>query len=57
MGKKLGPEFGQGERREIARTIDKIGKRIHQYLGITLLTSLLTGIPTALWAFTHQPAS
>ncbi|WP_292613527.1 hypothetical protein [Nitrobacter sp. 62-13] len=48
MGKKLGPEFGQGERREIARTIDEIAKRIRQYLGITLLTRLLTGIPTAL---------
>jgi len=52
MSKKIGREFGQGERREIARTIDEIAKRIRQYLGITLLTSLITGIATALWAFT-----
>jgi len=37
--------------REIAGTISEIAHKIRQYLGITLLTSLLTGVTSALWAF------
>lgn len=51
MAKKLDQEIGKGESREIARTINEIAHKIRQYLGITLLTSLLTGVASALWAF------
>lgn len=51
LRQKLDQEIGKGERREIAKTINEIGHRIRQYLAVTLLTSLLTGIGSALWAF------
>ena len=51
MGRKLDQEMDRGESREITNTIGEIARKIRQYLGITLLTSLLTGIATALWAF------
>lgn len=51
MSKKIDLQVGEGESRDIAMTIDQIAQRIRQYLGITLLTSLLTGVASALWAF------
>jgi AI-2 transport protein TqsA len=51
LGKKIDREVSNGESREIVGTIAQIAHRIRQYLGITLLTSLLTGIASALWAF------
>lgn len=51
MSKKIDQQLGKGESREIAETIDQIAQKIRQYLGITLLTSLLTGVASALWAF------
>jgi AI-2 transport protein TqsA len=51
MAKKIDRETGQGDSHEIANTIHQIAQRIRQYLGITLLTSLLTGVASAGWAF------
>jgi AI-2 transport protein TqsA len=51
MSKKIAQHMGQGDRREIALTIDQIAQGVRQYLGVTLLTSLLTGVASALWAF------
>ena len=50
--KKLDREIGNDDSREVARTIKEIARKIRQYLGITLLTSLLTGVASGLWAFT-----
>ena len=51
MAKKIDQEINKDDSREIARTISEIAHKIRQYLGITLLTSLLTGVASALWAF------
>jgi AI-2 transport protein TqsA len=51
LGKKIDLEIGKRGSREIVGTIAQIARRIRQYLGITLLTSLLTGVASALWAF------
>ncbi len=51
MSQKITRYVGQGDRREIALTIDQIALGIRHYLGLTLLTSLLTGVASALWAF------
>jgi len=51
MATKIDQEINKDDSREIARTISEIAHKIRQYLGITLLTSLLTGVASALWAF------
>jgi predicted PurR-regulated permease PerM len=51
MARKLEQEMSRGESRDITNTIGEISHKVRQYLGITLLTSLLTGIASALWAF------
>ena len=38
-------------RRELMSTIDEIAEKVRQYLGVTTLTSLITGVVSALWAF------
>jgi AI-2 transport protein TqsA len=52
MARRIDQELSKDEGREIARTISEIAHKIRQYLGITLLTSLLTGVASGLWAFT-----
>jgi AI-2 transport protein TqsA len=51
MAKKIDQEISKDESREIARTIGEIAHKVRQYLGITLLTSLFTGVASGLWAF------
>ena len=51
MARRIDQEISKDEGREIARTISEIAHKIRQYLGITLLTSLLTGVASGLWAF------
>jgi predicted PurR-regulated permease PerM len=50
MAKKIDQEIGEGQIREIRSTINEIAHKVRQYLGITLVTSLLTGVASALWA-------
>ena len=40
------------DRRELIDTVDEIAERIRQYLGVTALTSVITGVASGLWAFT-----
>lgn len=51
IAKKIDQEIGEGESHEIRKTINEIAHKIRQYLGITLVTRLLTGVASALWAF------
>ena len=48
----LGVALNATERRELVDTIDAVTLKVRQYLGITALTSLVTGVASALWAFT-----
>ena len=40
------------ERKDLIDTVDEISGKIRQYLGVTALTSLITGVASAVWAFT-----
>jgi len=51
LKRRLGGEFGEANGREITSTAEEIAHRLRQYLAITLLTSVLTGAASALWAF------
>ncbi|MGE3987897.1 AI-2E family transporter [Pseudorhodoplanes sp.] len=48
----LSRALNAAERRELIDTIDEIAIKVRQYVGITALTSLITGLASALWAFT-----
>lgn len=39
------------DQQELIATVDEIAGKIRQYLGVTALTSLITGVASALWAF------
>jgi predicted PurR-regulated permease PerM len=48
---KLETALEAPERRELMGTIDEITEKVRQYLGVTTLTSLITGVASAVWAF------
>ena len=48
---KLARELDADAVDEVAKAVGEIGGKIRLYLGITTLTSLLTGIASTLWAF------
>lgn len=49
---KLQGALNAADRRELIDTVDEIATKIRQYLGITTLTSVITGVASSLWAFT-----
>jgi predicted PurR-regulated permease PerM len=49
---KMHDEFGARDRRELIEAIDEIAGKVRQYLGIITLTSLITGVASAIWALT-----
>lgn len=51
LRQKLRDELTAPERRELLDTIDEIAEQIRQYLGITVLTSAITGLACAGFAF------
>jgi len=51
LKRRLGEELGEAEGREITNITEEIAHRLRQYLAVTLLTSVLTGIASTLWAF------
>ena len=51
LGKKIHDEFDASDQREVTGTVDEIASKVRHYLGITTVTSLITGIASALWAF------
>lgn len=48
---KLRDQLDVWENRELTETIDAIAVKFRQYIGMTVLTSLITGVASALWAF------
>lgn len=50
LRRKLREVLGADERREVVEAVDEIAGKIRDYLGTTTLTSLLTGVASALWA-------
>lgn len=49
---KLRETFEAGDRHEVLGAVEKIAEKIRRYFGTTTLMSLLTGVASALWAFT-----
>lgn len=49
---KLQGALSATDRRELIDTVDEIAGKIRQYVGVTALTSVITGVASALWAFT-----
>jgi predicted PurR-regulated permease PerM len=49
---KLHGALSAADRKELIDTVDEIAGKIRRYLGITALTSVITGVASALWAFT-----
>jgi AI-2 transport protein TqsA len=47
---KIRKRFEEGARREVMDAVDEIAGKIRQYLAVTTVTSLLTGVATGLWA-------
>jgi AI-2 transport protein TqsA len=50
LRRKIQDEFGSSERRQVMEAVDEIAGKIRSYLGVTTLTSLMTGVASALWA-------
>ena len=48
---KLQHELSRDDRRETLKAIEAIALNVRQYLGVTFLTSLITGVGSAAWAF------
>jgi AI-2 transport protein TqsA len=48
--RKLHQVLDNRDNREIAQAIDEIAGKIRSYLGVTTVTSLLTGLASGLWA-------
>jgi AI-2 transport protein TqsA len=48
---KIRGELGAKDRQALIDTVDEIAEKVRQYLGVTLLTSTITGIACAAWAF------
>lgn len=51
FAKKLREQFDAWENREMIDTIDETAGKFRQYIGMTVLTSLITGVASMLWAF------
>jgi predicted PurR-regulated permease PerM len=49
LRRRLGVTFGRDGRNELLAAIDEISARIRDYLAVTTLMSVLTGLATALW--------
>ena len=52
LREKLHGALNAADRRELIDTADEISGKIRQYLGVTTLASVITGVASALWAFT-----
>ena len=47
---KLDEVLEPGRRQDLGRAVDEIARKVRQYIGVTTLTSLLTGVASAVWA-------
>ncbi len=48
---KIHAVLNAADRRELIDTVDEIASKIRQYFGAILLTSVLTGVASALWSY------
>lgn len=51
LRQKITDEFDTTDKKEFLTTVDRIAEKVRQYLGVTVMTSLLTGIGSAVLAF------
>ena len=49
--KKIWETLSATDRKELVDTVEEIATKICQYMGVTALTSVITGLASALWAF------
>ena len=51
LAHKFRDQLQAAEHRELVDTVETIAEKCRQYVGMTVLTSLITGIASALWSF------
>jgi AI-2 transport protein TqsA len=51
LRQKMQGMLSSADRTELIDTVDEIATRIRQYLGVTAVTSVITGLASASWAF------
>ncbi len=52
FAKKLREQVDARENRELIEAFEEMAGKFRQYIGVTVITSLITGAASALWAFT-----
>lgn len=51
LAEKFREQLHAWENRELIDTVDEMAGKFRQYIGVTVLTSVITGVASALWAF------
>ena len=51
LRQRIHDTLGASDRRELIATADEIGDQIRRYLGMTAVTSAITGVASAVWSF------
>lgn len=51
LADKFREQLNWGENRDLLRAVEQIADRCREYIGVTVLTSLITGVASGLWAF------
>lgn len=51
LAHKLREQLRARENRELVDAVEQIAQKFRQYIGMTVLTSLITGVASAVWAF------
>ncbi|WP_299823047.1 AI-2E family transporter [uncultured Jannaschia sp.] len=51
LADKFQHELDASENRELFATVKQIADKFRQYIGVTVLTSLITGVASSVWAF------
>ena len=51
LARKFRDQLPTSENRELVGAIEQIAEKFRQYIGVTMLTSLITGTASAVWAF------
>ena len=51
MARKFREQLNWDENRDLIHAVEQIADRCREYIGVTVLTSLMTGVASGLWAF------
>lgn len=51
LGRKLRAQLQAADNRELVDVVEQIADKVREYIGMTVLTSLITGVASAVWAF------